>query len=175
MATWKIDPTHSDVEFKIKHLMITNVTGYFGKYDATVETTGDDFTDSKISFETDVNSITTKNADRDQHLQGEDFFHAAQYPKITFVSTSVQKVDNETLKITGDLTMRGVTKPVTLDVEYSGIVKDPYGQTKAGFEVKGKVNRKDFGVSFNGITDNGGLMLGEEVKLQASVQLVKQA
>jgi len=175
MATWKIDPTHSDVEFKIKHLMITNVTGYFGKYDATVEAAGEDFTDAKITFEADVASISTKNADRDQHLQAEDFFHAAQYPKITFVSTSVKKVDNETLKINGDLTMRGVTKPVVLDVEYSGIVKDPYGQTKAGFEVKGKVNRKDFGVSFNAITDNGGVMLGEEVKLQASVQLVKQA
>jgi polyisoprenoid-binding protein YceI len=175
MATWKIDSTHSDVEFKIKHLMITNVTGYFGKYDATVEAAGDDFTDAKISFEADVASITTKNEQRDQHLQAEDFFHAAQYPKITFVSTSVKKVDNETLKIGGDLTMRGVTKPVVLDVEYSGIVKDPYGQTKAGFEVKGKVNRKDFGVSFNAVTDNGGLMLGEEVKLQASVQLVKQA
>jgi polyisoprenoid-binding protein YceI len=175
MAIWKIDSTHSDVEFKIKHLMITNVTGYFGKYDATVEAAGDDFTDAKISFEADVASISTKNEQRDQHLQAEDFFHAAQYPKITFVSTSVKKVDNETLKIGGDLTMRGVTKPVVLDVEYSGIVKDPYGQTKAGFEVKGKVNRKDFGVSFNAITDNGGLMLGEEVKLQASVQLVKQA
>jgi polyisoprenoid-binding protein YceI len=175
MATWKIDPTHSDVEFKIKHLMITNVTGYFGKYDATVEAAGDDFADAKISFEADVASITTKNADRDQHLQAEDFFHAAQYPKITFVSASVQKIDNENLKITGNLTMRGVTKPVVLDVEYSGIVKDPYGQTKAGFEVKGKINRKDFGVSFNAITDNGGVMLGEEVKLQASVQLVKQA
>ncbi|SFD27858.1 Polyisoprenoid-binding protein YceI [Chitinophaga sp. CF118] len=175
MATWKIDSTHSDVEFKIKHLMITNVTGYFNKYDATVESNSDDFTDAKITFEADVASITTKNEQRDQHLQAEDFFHAAQYPKLTFVSTSVKKIDNETYKIGGNLTMRGVTKPVDLDVEYSGIVKDPYGQTKAGFEVKGKVNRKDFGVSFNAITDNGGLMLGEEVKLQASVQLVKQA
>jgi polyisoprenoid-binding protein YceI len=175
MATWKIDAAHSDVEFKIKHLMITNVTGYFNKYDATVETSGDDFTDAQITFEADVASITTKNEQRDQHLQAEDFFHAAQYPKLTFVSTGVKKIDNETLKITGNLTMRGVTKPVELDVEYSGIVKDPYGQTKAGFEVKGKVNRKEFGVSFNAVTDNGGVMLGEEVKLQASVQLVKQA
>jgi polyisoprenoid-binding protein YceI len=175
MATWKIDPTHSDVEFKIKHLMITNVTGYFGKYDATIESSSDDFTDAKITFEADVTSITTKNADRDAHLQGEDFFHAAQYPKITFESTSVKKVDSENLKISGNLTMRGVTKPVELDVEYSPIVKDPYGQIKAGFEVKGKINRKDFGVSFNGVTDNGGLVLGEEVKLQSSVQFVKQA
>lgn len=175
MAIWKIDSTHSDVEFKIRHLMITNVTGYFGKYDGTVESSSDDFTDAKISFEADVDSITTKNEQRDQHLQAEDFFHAAQYPKLTFVSTGVKKVDDENYKIAGDLTLRGVTKPVELAVEFSGIVKDPYGQTKAGFEIKGKVNRKDFGVSFNAVTDNGGLMLGEEVKLQASVQLVKQA
>jgi polyisoprenoid-binding protein YceI len=175
MATWKIDATHSDVEFKIRHLMITNVTGYFGKYDATIESSSDDFSDAKITFEADVASITTKNADRDAHLQAEDFFHAAQYPKLTFESTSVKKIDSENLKVTGNLTLRGVTKPVELDVEYSEIVKDPYGQIKAGFEVKGKINRKDFGVSFNGVTDNGGLMLGEEVKLLSSVQFVKQA
>lgn len=175
MATWKIDATHSDVEFKIKHLMITNVTGYFGKYDATIVSSSDDFTDAKITFEADVASITTKNADRDAHLQAEDFFHAAQYPKITFESTSIKKIDSENLKVSGNLTLRGVTKPVELDVEYSEIVKDPYGQIKAGFEVKGKINRKDFGVSFNGVTDNGGLVLGEEVKLQSSVQFVKQA
>ena len=175
MAIWKIDSMHSDVEFKIKHLMITNVTGYFGKYDATVESSNDDFTDAKISFEADVNSITTKNEQRDQHLLAEDFFHAAQYPKITFVSTGVKKIDAGDYKVTGDLTMRGVTKPVELAVEFSGIVKDPYGQTKAGFEIKGKINRKDFGISFNAVTDNGGLMLGEEVKLGASVQFVKQA
>lgn len=175
MAIWKIDQAHSDVEFKIKHLMITNVTGYFGKYDATIESASDDFADAKISFEAEVASITTKNEQRDQHLQAEDFFHAAQFPKITFVSTGVQKVDSENYKVTGELTMRGVTKPVELAVEYSGIVKDPYGQTKAGFEIKGKVNRKEYGISFNAVTDNGGLMLGEEVKLQASVQFVKQA
>jgi polyisoprenoid-binding protein YceI len=175
MAIWKIDPTHSDVEFKIKHLMITNVTGYFGKYDATVESNSDDFTDGKITFEADVNSITTKNEQRDQHLLAEDFFHAAQYPKLTFVSTGVKKVDSENYKVTGDLTIRGVAKPVELAVEFSGIVKDPYGQTKAGFEIKGKINRKDFGLSFHAVTDNGGLMLGDDVKLQANVQLVKQA
>ena len=175
MAIWKIDASHSDVEFKVKHLMISNVTGYFGKYEGTAESTSDDFTDAKISFEADVNSISTKNEQRDQHLQAEDFFHAAQYPKISFVSTGVKKVDDESYKITGDLTMRGVTKPVELAVEFSGIVKDPYGQTKAGFDIKGKINRKDFGVSFHAVTDNGGLVLSDEVKLQASVQLVKQA
>ncbi|ACU57881.1 YceI family protein [Chitinophaga pinensis] len=175
MAIWKIDASHSDVEFKVKHLMISSVTGYFGKYEGTAESSSDDFTDAKITFEADVNSISTKNEQRDQHLQAEDFFHAAQYPKLSFVSTGVKKVDDENYKVTGDLTLRGVTKPVELAVEFSGIVKDPYGQTKAGFDIKGKINRKDFGVSFHAVTDNGGLVLGDEVKLQASVQLVKQA
>jgi len=175
MAIWKIDASHSDVEFKVKHLMISSVTGYFGKYEGTAESSSDDFTDAKITFEADVNSISTKNEQRDQHLQAEDFFHAAQYPKLSFVSTGVKKVDDENYKIIGDLTMRGVTKPVELAVEFSGIVKDPYGQTKAGFDIKGKINRKDFGVSFHAVTDNGGLVLSDEVKLQASVQLVKQA
>ena len=174
MAIWKIDPTHSEVEFKIRHLMISNVTGYFGTYDATVESSNDDFTDAKIQFEAEVSSISTKNEQRDQHLQAEDFFHAAQYPKLTFVSTGVTKVDSENYKVAGNLTIRGVSKPVELAVEFSGIVKDPYGQTKAGFEVKGKINRKDFGLTYNAATEAGGVLLSEEVKLQAGVQLVKQ-
>ncbi len=175
MATWKIDPVHSDIEFKIRHLMITNVTGYFNKYDATVESSNDDFSDAKISFTADVNGISTKNEQRDQHLQSEDFFHAAQYPTITFASTNIKKVDDEEYKISGDLTMRGVTKPVDLAVTYSGIVKDQYGQTKAGFELSGKLNRKEFGLTFNAATDTGGVMLSEEVKFYADVQLIKQA
>ncbi|PWV54243.1 YceI family protein [Chitinophaga sp. S165] len=174
MAIWKIDPLHSEVEFKIRHLMITNVTGYFGKYDATVESSSDDFTDAKISFEADVDSISTKNEQRDQHLKAEDFFHAAQYPKLTFSSTAVKKVNDEEYKVTGDLTIRGVSKPVELTVEFSGIVKDPYGQTKAGFEIKGKINRKDYGLTYHAATEAGGIVVGDEVKLQAGVQLVKQ-
>jgi polyisoprenoid-binding protein YceI len=174
MAIWKIDPTHSEVEFKIRHLMITNVTGYFGKYDATVESNNDDFTDAKINFEADVTSISTKNEQRDQHLQAEDFFHAAQYPKITFVSTGVTKVDSDEYKVAGNLTIRGISKPVELAVEFSGIVKDPYGQTKAGFEIKGKINRKDYGLTYDAVTETGGVLLSDEVKLQAGVQLVKQ-
>lgn len=174
MAIWKIDPTHSEVEFKIRHLMITNVTGYFGKYDATVESSNDDFTDAKINFEADVTSISTKNEQRDQHLQAEDFFHAAQYPKITFVSTGVTKINSEEYKVAGNLTIRGISKPVELVVEFSGIVKDPYGQTKAGFEIKGKINRKDYGLTYDAVTETGGVLLSDEVKLQAGVQLVKQ-
>lgn len=175
MAIWKIDQAHSEVEFKVKHLMISNVTGYFGKYEATAEGNNDDFTDAKVTFEAEVASISTKNEQRDQHLQAEDFFHAAQYPKLTFVSTGVKKIDNENYKVAGDLTIRGVSKPIELAVEFSGIVKDPYGQTKAGFEITGKINRKDFGLAFHAVTDNGGLLLGDEVKLQANVQMVKQA
>ncbi|RAJ83607.1 polyisoprenoid-binding protein YceI [Chitinophaga dinghuensis] len=175
MATWKIDPVHSDIEFKIRHLMITNVTGYFNKYDATVESSNDDFSDAKISFTADVTGISTKNEQRDQHLQSEDFFHAAQYPAITFASTNIKKVNDEEYKISGDLTMRGVTKPVDLNVTYGGIVKDQYGQTKAGFELSGKLNRKDFGIAFNAATDAGGVMLSDEVKFYADVQLIKQA
>lgn len=174
MAIWKIDPTHSEVEFKIRHMMISSVTGYFATYESSVDSASDDFSDAKVTFEADVTSISTKNEQRDQHLQAEDFFHAAQFPKITFVSTSVQK-NGDDFKLVGDLTMRGVTKSVELDVEFNGVAKDPWGQTKAGFEVKGKINRKDFGISFNANLDNGGLMLSEEVKLQANVQFVKQA
>lgn len=174
MAIWKIDPLHSEVEFKIRHLMISNVTGYFGTFDATVESSNDDFTDAKITFETDVNSISTKNDQRDEHLKTEDFFHAAQYPKITFTSTGVAKKGSDEYKVTGDLTIRGVTKPVELDVEFNGIQKDAYGQTKAGFEVKGKINRKDFGLTYNAVTETGGIMLSDEVKLIAGVQLTKQ-
>jgi len=174
MAIWKIDPMHSEVEFKIRHLMISNVTGYFGTYDATVESSSDDFTDAKITFEADVTSISTKNEQRDEHLKTEDFFHAAQYPKITFVSTGVTKKGSDEYKVTGDLTIRGVTKPVELEVEYNGIQQDPYGQTKAGFEVKGKINRKDFGLTYSAVTETGGVLLSDEVKLQAGVQLVKQ-
>lgn len=175
MAIWKIDPTHSDVEFKIRHLMITNVTGYFGKYDATVESDSDDFSDAKINFEGEIASISTKNADRDKHLQSEDFFHAEKYPTLTFVSTNVKKASGQNYQITGNLTLHGVTKEIVLNAEFNGIVKDPYGQTKAGFEVKGTINRKEYGISFNAATDAGGLMLGEEVKLEANVQFVKQA
>ena len=174
MTTWKIDAAHSDVQFKVKHLMITTVTGQFNNFDATVQTSGDDFSSAVISFEADVDSISTKNADRDKHLQADDFFAAATYPKVTFVSKEVKKVDDENYKVNGDLTIRNVTKPVELTVEYGGTQKDPWGQVKAGFELSGKINRKDFGLSFHATTDNGGLVLSDEVKLLASVQFIKQ-
>ncbi|MDQ0105155.1 polyisoprenoid-binding protein YceI [Chitinophaga terrae (ex Kim and Jung 2007)] len=174
MATWKIDPSHSDVQFKVKHLMITTVTGQFAKFDATMETTGNDFSTANITFEADVDSISTQNAQRDQHLQAADFFEAATYPKLTFVSKEVKKVDDDNYKVTGDLTIKGNTRPVELNVEFGGEVVDPYGQTKAGFELSGKINRKDFGLTFHATTETGGLLLSDEVRLLASVQMVKQ-
>jgi len=174
MTTWKIDPAHSEVQFKVKHLMITSVTGQFATFDGTVETANDDFANADIKFEADVASISTKNADRDAHLQAADFFDAANHPKITFVSKDVKKIDDDNYKVTGDLTIRGNTKPVELNVEYGGTQKDPWGQTKAGFELTGKVSRKDFGLTFNATTETGGVVLGDEVKLMAAVQLVKQ-
>lgn len=174
MTTWKIDPTHSEVQFKVKHLMISTVTGQFANFEGTVEAPSEDFSGASITFEADVDSISTKNADRDQHLKAPDFFDAAQYPKVRFVSKEVKKVDDTNYKVTGDLTIREHTKPVELAVEYGGITKDPWGQVKAGFELSGKINRKEFGLAFHATTDTGGLVLGDEVKLLAAVEVVRQ-
>lgn len=175
MATYKIDAAHSEITFKVKHLMISSVTGNFGKFDATVTADKDDFTDAVISFEADVDSINTNNEQRDGHLKSEDFFAAAQYPKITFSSNKIEKKGEGEYAVTGDFTVRGVTKPLTLQVEHAGTVVDPYGQTKAGFEATGKINRKDFGLNWSAVTEAGGIVVSDEVKLHLSVQLIKQA
>ncbi|WP_343700201.1 YceI family protein [Chitinophaga sp.] len=175
MTTWKIDPAHSEIEFKVKHLMITNVTGHFGQYDGTVTASKDDFSDASITFEADVNSVSTKNSQRDEHLKSADFFDAANHPKITFKSTEVKQKDAETFVLKGDLTIRGTTRPVELNVEYAGITVDPWGQTKAGFELTGKINRKDFGLTWSATTEAGGLVVSDDVRLALAVQLVKQA
>lgn len=175
MTTWKIDPAHSEIEFKVKHLMITNVTGHFGQYDATVTASKDDFSDASITFEADVNSVSTKNSQRDEHLKSADFFDAANHPKISFKSTEVKKKDAETFVLKGDLTIRGTTRPVELNVEYAGITVDPWGQTKAGFELTGKINRKDFGLTWSATTEAGGLVVSDDVRLALAVQLIKQA
>lgn len=175
MATtkWVLDPTHSEVTFKVKHLMFTNVSGNFTKFEATAESDDENFDNASFSFSADVDSINTNNADRDGHLKSADFFDAAQFPTINFTSTSVAK-DGGDLKVTGDLTVHGVTKSVTLDTEFGGIQKDPWGNIKSGFSVTGKINRKDFGLSWNAALETGGVMLGEEVKLALELQFVKQ-
>ncbi len=175
MATYKIDVDHSDIMFKVKHLMISTATGYFKKFDATVETEGDEFTNAKVYFEADIDSIDTKNADRDNHLKSDDFFNAAQFPKMTFKSTSIEKDGEGEYILKGDLTIRDITKPITLEVDYNGSAKDPYGNDRAGFEVTGKINRKEFGLKWSAVTEAGGLVVDDIVKLQMNVEFIKQA
>lgn len=169
---WVLDPTHSEIFFKVKHLMITNVKGTFGTFDARIE--GEDFTKSPIAVNIEVNSISTNNADRDAHLKSGDFFEADQYPQMNFVSRSFESKGGDDYKLSGDLTIKGITKPVTLDVEFGGTNKDPWGNEKAGFEVKGKFNRSEFGLNWNSALETGGVLVSDEVKLEASVQFVKQ-
>lgn len=171
---WSLDPTHSEIGFKVKHLMFTNVSGNFKSFTASAETEDDNFTHAKISFSADVDSINTNNEQRDQHLKSADFFDAASFPTLTFTSkTFTEKGDGE-YELTGDLTMHGVTHPVKLIAEFGGIVKDPWGNTKAGFSISGKLNRKEYGLNWNAALETGGVMVSEEVKIFAEIQLVKQ-
>jgi polyisoprenoid-binding protein YceI len=176
MATiWKLDPTHSEVQFKVKHLMITTVTGYFKQFDLNVETEGDDFTTaSKIEFSADINSIDTNNQQRDTHLKSADFFDAETYNQLVFTGTKYE-ADGDEAKLHGDLTIKGVTRPLTVKVEFGGIVVDPYGQTKAGFTISGKISRKEFGLTWNAVTEAGQVVVSDEIKIQAEIQLVKGA
>jgi polyisoprenoid-binding protein YceI len=175
MATYKIDTAHSEITFKVKHLMITNVTGNFTKFDAVLEAAKDDFSDAKITFEADTDSISTNNEQRDGHLKSEDFFAADKFPKLSFSSTSFTKINEADYKLIGELTIRDITKTVELAVEYGGTVTDPYGQIKAGFEVGGKINRKDFGLAWSATTEAGGIVVSDEVKLHIALQMIKQA
>lgn len=172
---WVLDPTHSELQFKVKHLMISTVTGQFNKFSGSVETEGNDFTTAKIDFEAAVNSISTNNEQRDAHLKTNDFFDADNYPQLTFKGEKLEKITDDEYKLQGTLTMRGTSKKVNLDVEFGGITQDPWGNTRAGFTIAGKINRKDFGVSFGAVTEGGGLLLGDEVKIIANAQFVKQA
>ncbi len=173
-TTWSVDPMHSEVQFKVKHLVISTVTGTFKTFGGTVTTDGDDFSTAQVQFDLDVNSIDTNQEQRDGHLKGEDFFDAEKYPKISFVSTSVNKKSDNEYEVTGNLTIKDVTKPATLNVEYGGNAVDFYGNTKAGFEITGKINRKQFGLVWDGITEAGTIVVGEDIKLNINLQLAKQ-
>jgi polyisoprenoid-binding protein YceI len=174
-SKWAIDPSHSEITFKVKHLVVTTLTGKFDKFEGTADVNAEDFDGSKFSFNADIDSISTGNADRDGHLKSDDFFNAASFPKLTFNSTSFAKTGEGTYKLTGDLTIRDVTKSVDLDVELGGIAVDPWGNTKAGFEINGKIKRKDFGLKWDVITEAGGAVVSDEIKLHLNVQLIKQA
>ena len=168
MATkWNLDPTHSEITFKVRHMMISNVKGAFTDFTADLEAEDDTFTTAKIKATIQTESVNTHNADRDVHLKGEDFFNAAANPHITFESTAL---NNE---ITGNLTLNGVTKPIQLDVDFGGINVDPWGNTKAGFSFEGKINRKDFNLNWNAALETGGVMVSDEVKIAGELQFVK--
>ncbi len=173
--TWAIDPTHSEVHFKIKHLMITNVTGSFNIFQASVITEDEDFSKAKISFTADVNSIDTGDEQRDGHLKSSDFFDGANYQQIKFVATRSESVDNDgSYEMYGDLTIREVTKNIKLSVEFGGVVQDAYGNTKAGFTINGKINRKDFGLTWSAVTEAGGIVVSDEVRIISEIQLIEQ-
>lgn len=172
--TWKIDPAHSEIQFKVKHLMITTVTGYFKKFDLEVVTENDDFNTAKnIEFTADIDSLDTNNAQRDTHLKSADFFDSENHKQLKFVGKKFESNGDEAI-LDGDLTIRGVTKPLALKVELGGTVVDPYGQHKAGFTVNGKISRKEFGLQWNAMTEAGQVVVGDEIRILAEIQLVKQ-
>ena len=174
-TTWSVDPTHSEVQFKVKHLVISTVTGQFKDFSATLESEGENFEGAQATFSAQIDSITTNNNDRDGHLKSADFFDAGNHPTLNFESVKFLKTGNSSYDIIGNLTMRGVSKEVVLKAEFGGIMTDPYGNTKAGFEIEGKINRKDFGLNWSAITEAGGVVVSDEVRLLLNLQFVKQA
>jgi len=172
---WVIDPAHSEVQFKVKHMMITTVTGSFKEFNSSVETTGEDFSNARISFEANTASIFTNSDQRDAHLRSADFFDSEKYPVLTFTGSGLEKIDDDNYKLTGDLTIRGVTKPAVLDVEAGGVGKDPWGNTKAGFSISGKINRKEWGLNWNAALEAGGVLVSDDVRIFCEVQYAKQA
>lgn len=172
---WVMDPSHSEVTFKIRHLLITNVTGSFSKFTVDAQTDGEDFSTAKVNFTADVDSISTGNEQRDGHLKTDDFFNAAKYPQIKFTASKYEPVDNDgSYEVYGDLTIRDVTKSVKMDVEFGGVIKDPWGNTRAGFSVNGKINRKEFGLKWHAATEAGHLVVSDELSIHCNFELVKQ-
>lgn len=171
---WAIDVAHSEISFKVKHLMITTVTGHFNKFNLEVETENDDFNRAKkIEFTTDVDSIDTNNEQRNAHLRSADFFNAAVHQQISFSGTYYE-ANSDKANLRGDLTIAGITKPITLNVDFGGLANDPWGGERAGFTVTGKISRKKFGLTYNAMTEAGGVVVGDEIKINAEIQLVKQ-
>ncbi|WP_299366170.1 YceI family protein [Winogradskyella sp.] len=168
-TTWNVDNAHSEIGFKVKHMMISTVSGHFEDFTASVETETEDFNNAQFSFSAKVNSINTKNNDRDNHLRSEDFFNVSAFPEMTFTSKSF-----DGSKIIGNLTIKDVTKEVTLNTDFNGLAVDPYGQTKAGFEISGSISRKEFGLTWNAVTEAGSVVVGDTIKLVIELQFIKK-
>jgi len=173
-TVWNFDKAHSSVHFTVKHMVISEVEGQFTKFDGEIKTTKNDFSDAKISFTVAINSVSTDNEKRDNHLKSADFFDVAKYPNMTFVSTSVEKISDGNYNLKGNLTIHGVTKPITLKMTYGGTIKDPWGNTRAGLKVSGTINRINFGLKYNSTMEAGGLVIGENVNISCKVELIKK-
>jgi len=171
---WALDPTHSELSFKIRHLMISNVSGSIKDFQVSAETRDDDFSTAQISVVGDMASVSTNQEQRDTHLRTADFFEVEKHPQFQFKSTRIEKAGDGTFALYGDLTLKGITKPVQLNVEFNGIAKDPWGNQKAGFLITGRINRSEWGVNFNGVLETGGVMLSDEIKINSEIQMVKQ-
>ncbi|MDH2206695.1 YceI family protein [Empedobacter falsenii] len=170
MATkWNLDPSHSEVQFKVKHMVISTVTGNFDHFNAGVESNSNDFSDAKFEFDAKIESINTKNSDRDGHLKSADFFAAEQFPEMKFESTS--GIQNG--KIEGTLEIRGEKKPITLNADFGGVITDPWGLERAGFEFSGEINRKDYGLGWSQVTEAGGLVVSDKVKLLVNLEFTQ--
>lgn len=175
LTKWTIDLAHSEIGFKVKHLMITNVKGSFQKFGADIDVVGDDLSKARVSFWADADSVTTGSPDRDKHLKSSDFFDIAHHPRITFTGTRAEDVDHDgSWTLHGDLTINGITNPIQLDVEWGGVTKDPWGNTKAGVSINGKLDRSKWNLNFNAALETGGMLLSDEVRISCEVQLVKQ-
>jgi polyisoprenoid-binding protein YceI len=173
-SKWALDPSHSEISFKARHLVVTTLTGRFNSFEGSLETDHEDFSNADIRFTAEVDSISTGNSDRDGHLKSDDFFNAALFPRVSFRSTSFTKTAGNGYKLIGDFMIRDISRSIELDVEYGGTAVDPYGNTKAGFELNGKIRRKEFGLKWDALTEAGGAVVSDEVKLHLNVQLVKQ-
>jgi len=173
-TTWVLDPTHSELGFKIRHLMITNVSGSFTNFEAKATMEDGDLSTASVTLKAAMDSINTNNHQRDAHLRNADFFETEKYPNLEFQSTRFEKLNNEEYKVYGNLTMKGVTAPIALNLEYSGVTKDPWGNERAGFIVTGIVKRSQWNIQFNATMETGGVVLGEDVKLHAEIQMVKE-
>ena len=173
-TSWGIDNSHSKIGFSVTHLVITEVDGFFKDFNASVISDEESFEGSKIEFTAKTASIFTDNTKRDEHLRSDDFFNAEKFPNLTFVSKSFTKVNDKKYKLVGDLSIRDVTKEVVLDVVYNGTIKDPWGNTKAGFKLNGVINRFDYGLKWNAAIETGGLVVGENVKINANLELVQK-
>jgi len=178
MATktkWVIDPAHSEIAFKVKHLMIVNVKGVFTEYNASIYTTGEDFMTAEVDFWLNPDSLKTNDEKRDQHLRSSDFFDVAHHKEITFRSDTIEKDKDDKYEVWGNLTIKGITKKIKLEVEFGGIQKDPWGNEIAGLTINGKVNRKDWELNWNTVLESGGVLVGDMVTIACEVELKKEA